>query len=107
MASAALVALVATNASADAIYGCWSNGAERLQVRRDGIVTPGGASPEAYVDRHNTAYVAPNGERDAGLRLEFSQLNDLEVRRTTRNAEGGAPVGAVEIWRPCGQEHSS
>lgn len=106
-AIAAAAALMAGAAQADAIYGCWSNGGERLQVRRDGVVTPGGASPEAHIDRHNAIYIAPSGERDAGLRLEFSQLNDLQVRRTVRNARGGAPVGAAEIWRPCGREHTS
>ena len=102
-----LAALAAAEASADAIYGCWSNGSERLQVNRDALVTPGGASPKAYIDRHNAIYTAPNGERDAGLRLQFSQMNDLQVRRTAQNASSGAQIGAPEIWRPCGQEHTS
>lgn len=87
-------------ALADAIYGCWSFGAERLVVEHDGVITPGGAQPSAQVDRHNAVYVAPEDERDAGRVLEFRQLNHGEVARRARD-EGGQAVGEVEIWRPC------
>ena len=69
-------------ARADAIYGCWTDGAETLVVEYSKVITPGGDSPEAEIDRHSAVYTAPDGERDAGKVLAFRQLNDAQVART-------------------------
>lgn len=100
-----VAAIAAPNiASADAIYGCWTNGTERLIVEYQKIVTPGGASPDAAIDRHNAQYLAPENERDAGRLLAFRQLNDSQLARTVLTESGGQPVGAREIWAPCDQD---
>jgi hypothetical protein len=85
-------------AMADAIYGCWTNGAERLVVETSKIISPSGASPQAQIDRHTAIFIAPGGERDAGQTLIFRQLNDNEVARTIGEGASGAQR---EIWNPC------
>lgn len=104
MISLAVMALPATG-WADAIYGCWSNGAERLVVEHARVVTPGGASPKARIDRHNAVYIAPAGERDGGRVLAFRQLNDNQVARFVLDDTGTAS-GTQEIWGPCEQVNS-
>jgi len=93
-------------AKADAIYGCWTDGAETLVVEYSKVITPGGASPEAEIDRHSAVYMAPDGERDAGKVLAFRQLNDAQVARTVHAQTDGAAVGAREIWTICEQVNS-
>ena len=85
-------------AMADAIYGCWTNGAERLVVETSKIISPSGASPQAQIDRHTAIFTAPDGERDAGQTLMFRQLNDNEVARTIGESGNGSQR---EIWNPC------
>lgn len=85
-------------AMADAIYGCWTNGAERLVVETSKIISPSGASPQAQIDRHTAIFIAPVGERDAGQTLIFRQLNDNEVARTIGESASGSER---EIWNPC------
>lgn len=85
-------------AYADAIYGCWTNGAERLVVENSKIISPSGASPQAQIDRHLTIFTAPDGERDAGQTLIFRQLNDNEV---ARSIQGATTSDQQEIWNPC------
>ena len=85
-------------AMADAIYGCWTNGAERLVVETSKLISPSGASPQAQIDRHTAIFTAPDGERDAGQTLMFRQLNDNEVARTI--GESGSE-SQREIWNPC------
>ena len=85
-------------AMADAIYGCWTNGAERLVVETSKIISPSGASPQAQIDRHTAIFTAPDGERDAGQTLMFRQLNDNEVARTIGESGSGSQR---EIWNPC------
>lgn len=85
-------------AMADAIYGCWTNGAERLVVETSKIISPSGASPQAQIDRHTAIFTAPDGERDAGQTLIFRQLNDNEVARTIGESASGSER---EIWNPC------
>lgn len=85
-------------ALADAIYGCWTNGAERLVVETSKIISPSGASPQAQIDRHTAIFIAPDGERDAGQTLIFRQLNDNEVARTIGEGASGTQR---EIWNPC------
>lgn len=100
--SAALVIGAANPAAADAIYGCWSNGDERLEVTETSVTTTTGSSPEAQIDRHGATFIAPEGERDAGRRLVFRQLNDTTVARTVQlGAEQIAPPER-EFWQPCG-----
>ena len=105
LAILALLALPGT-AHADAIYGCWTNGAETLVVDLSHVITPGGARPDAQIDRHNAVYVAPDGERDGGRVLSFRQLNDQQVARMAWTGPGGDPVGEREIWGPCEQANS-
>ena len=98
--------VLATGAKADAIYGCWTNGSETLTVEHTRVVTSTGQSPDAAIDRHSAEFVSPEGERDAGQRLRFRQLNDVEVARF-----GPPPDGDVEttreIWKPCDTQISS
>lgn len=97
---------LATGAKADAIYGCWTNGSETLTVEYTRVVTSTGQSPDAAIDRHSAEFVSPEDERDAGQRLRFQQLNDVEVARI-----GPPPDGEVdatrEIWKPCDTQISS
>lgn len=83
---------------ADAIYGCWTNGAERLVVETSKVISPSGASPQAQIDRHTAIFTAPEGERNAGQTLIFRQLNDNEIARTI---QGGTNGSDREIWNPC------
>lgn len=94
-------------AQADAIYGCWTNGTEELRVEFTRVVTPGGQSPDAEIDRHNAVYVAPQGERDAGRLLAFRQMNDYAVMRTVWSGRQGDEVGEREVWKPCDKKITS
>ena len=85
-------------AYADAIFGCWTNGAEQLVVETAKIISPSGASPLAQIDRHSAIFTAPDGERDAGQTLIFRQLNDNEI---ARSIQGEADTNKREIWNPC------
>lgn len=94
--------LAASPARADVIWGCWSLGEERIEIEPTGVVTPGGARPEAVIDPHGAAYIAPGGERDAGFRITFRQLNEeLVARRVDNGLTGAAAMEAVEYWTPC------
>ncbi|MBO6917847.1 MAG: hypothetical protein JJ858_05420 [Rhizobiaceae bacterium] len=96
-----LAALLLTSpnvAHADAIYGCWTNGTERLVVEFSKITSPSGASPQAQIDRHTAIFTAPESERDAGQTLVFRQLNDNEIARTI---QGSTDSTNREIWNPC------
>lgn len=95
---AALLVISPNIASADAIYGCWTSGKERLVVEFSKVISPSGASPQAQIDRHTAIFTAPDGERDAGQTLVFRQLNDNEVARTIGEGASGAQR---EIWNPC------
>lgn len=94
-------------ARADAIYGCWMFENERLTVEYERVITPGGASPTAEIDRHSASYVAPEGERDAGRRLLYRQLNDLQVARGVLESENEAIRREPEIWTPCRETPTS
>ncbi len=101
LSTLALTLAVPATAHADAIYGCWMQGAERLTVEYERVITPGGASPDAVIDRHAASYIAPDGERDAGARLMFQQLSDEQVARSLMDLDGHALHDEVEIWTPC------
>lgn len=86
------------SALADTIYGCWTNGTEQLIVEGQKVVTTGGHSPSAQIDRHSASFMSPDGERDAGKVLIFRQLSDNEVARAISDT---ADTGQREIWNPC------
>lgn len=104
--AACLLVLAPQTAFADAIYGCWTKDAERLVVEYERVITPGGASPQADIDRHNARFVSPEGKRDAGRFLAYRQLHDNAVARTAWTERGGDPVGEEEIWTPCERQVS-
>ena len=95
---AALLTASPNIALADAIYGCWTNGTERLVVEFSKVISPSGASPQAQIDRHTAIFTAPEGERNAGQTLIFRQLNDNEIARPIQGGDSGSDR---EIWNPC------
>ena len=105
VAVAGFAVLTGSAAQADAIYGCWSFGEERLEVTREHVETTSGERPDAEITRHSATFISPPGERDAGQRLVYRQLHDEAVARTVElpiQAQQALPE--QEIWMPCGPE---
>lgn len=100
--SAALVALLAPPAFADAIDGDWC-GPEGRHVAIQGprIVTPAGNQLAGDYTRHSFAYVVPAKERDAGQTVAMRLLNEETVQVTPR------PGAAAEIWLRCKAQPTS
>lgn len=101
LSAIALMLLGSAPARADRIYGDWCYGDERLHVELTTLVTPGGSSPPAQIDRHSALYAIPDGERDAGATVMFRQLNDDMVARHLLDPATGQLSAEREIWEPC------
>ncbi len=92
--------LAASPARADRIDGNWCNGARHMTIDGPAIVTPGGTKMTGEYDRHGFSYVIPQGEPDAGSRVDMVQYDDNTNQVTTTP---GATTGQArtEIWNRC------
>lgn len=100
--AASLIALAGLTAPAQAdIYGCWTHGEEMIEIQPWVVITPGDQTPSARVTRHGLAYIAPEGERDAGRRIEFRELVSGDAARHVRDPRSGDVIGSHEIWSRC------
>ena len=89
--------LAASPARADRIDGNWCNGARHMNIDGPVIVTPGGTKMTGDYDRHGFSYVIPQGEPDAGGRVDMVQFDDNTNQVTTT---GGSET-RTEIWNRC------
>lgn len=83
-------------ALADAIDGNWCHGGRHLAIDGPTILTPGGRTIKGKYDRHAFAYLAPAGEKEAGLQI-FMVLLDEE----TMEFHPGSETAAGQVWRRC------
>jgi hypothetical protein len=96
LGACALATLTATPARADAIDGDWcSPDGRHVEIHGPRIITPAGNQLAGDYTRHSFAYVAPAGEKDAGVPVAMRLLNEEMVQITPRP---GAPS---ETWLRC------
>lgn len=91
--AAALLAMAATPALADAIDGDWcSDDGRRLTINGPDIVTPAGKQLKGDYDRHNFSYVEPGGSGTVSMAL----ISEIRMRLKP-------PAGDEQLWRRCGK----
>ena len=96
-AGAALAALAATPAHADAIDGDWCKAdGKRMKIRGPQIVTPGGKETSGDYTRHSFVYVVPADEAGAGETVSIILLSELLA-----HARQGAADAPVQVWNRC------
>jgi len=95
---AALVAISATPALADAIDGDWCNGAASFHIQGPAIRTPAGKDITGDYGRHSFHYLAPAGEKDAGADVLMRLMNEETVFLVRRVGGTDSPV---ETWLRC------
>lgn len=91
------ILLPVSTAWADRIDGNWCYKERHMSIDGPHIVTPGGSRTTGLYDRHGFQYTVPEGERDAGARVNMVQFNEQTIQvltvidNTTR----------TEIWNRC------
>jgi len=83
-------------ALADAIDGNWCYSGRHLAIDGPTILTPGGKTMKGNYDRHAFTYLAPAGEKEAGLQV-FMVLRGEE----TMEFHPGAQTAPGQVWRRC------
>ena len=97
------VVLLATTtiAVADQIDGTWcSPSGDSMTIEGSRIVTPGGHVATGRYNRHHVDYEVPEGETNAGHRVNADQLNDEEIRVVVIGKEPSANDPG-KIWTKC------
>ncbi len=94
--AAALLALTAPAAMADAIDGAWchENG-RRMVINGPSIITPAGTRAQGEYGRHDFTYVVPAGDPGAGTTIRMMLMGEQHVRVQEGNA-------AAVVWERCG-----
>ncbi len=94
---AALVAMAAAPARADAIDGDWCKAdGKRMKIRGPEITTPGGNAIRGDYTRHSFVYVVPAGEPGAGETVSIILLSE-----SLAHARQGAPDAPIQVWNRC------
>ena len=98
VALAALVAVAAAPARADAIDGDWcqAEGRQHFSIHGAAIITPSGRPTIGDYRRHFFSYVVPAGEPGAGgtIFMRLLDENTVDLRR-------GPDQDPGEIWHRC------
>jgi hypothetical protein len=94
--SIALLVMLPTAALADRIDGEWCSVDGSRHVKIDGptIVTPGGQTIKGAYDRHAFSFTVPDGESDAGAKVDMRLMNETAVAVHF----GDLPI---ETWNRC------
>lgn len=91
----ALAAGMPAAALADEIGGDWcADDGRNVRIEFSRIRTPGGVWIDGDYERHSYVFVIPEGEADAGTRVEMVQWSEEEVRVTYAGQE-------TESWHRC------
>lgn len=94
--AAALLAISAGSAHADAIDGSWCHSdGRRLSISGPLIVTPAGTRTEGDYSRHAFDYVAPAGEPQPGTAIHMTLLGEELMHMRVGDGE-------TQTWRRCG-----
>jgi hypothetical protein len=97
LAAAALVALTASPAYADAIDGDWCKAdGKRMKIRGPAITTPGGKETRGEYTRHSFVYVVPAGEQGEGETVSIILLSEYLA-----HARQGAADAPIQVWNRC------
>jgi hypothetical protein len=97
LAAAALVALAASPAYADAIDGDWCKAdGKRMKIRGPAITTPGGKETRGDYTRHSFVYVVPAGEQGEGETVSIILLSEYLA-----HARQGAADAPIQVWNRC------
>ncbi len=93
--TAGCLALLPGFALADEISGHWcSDLGAHVFIQGNRIQSPGGQMTDGIYGHHSYAYVVPEGEKDAGLKVFMQQLSEARVLVTTEGRD-------TEEWRRC------
>lgn len=99
--SACLFLASAGFAVADQIDGSWcAPTGESMTIEGPRVITPGGRTLSGRYDRHNFSYDIPDGEANAGGRLDANQLDDQHIRVTIAPPARKEPAPHA-IWTRC------
>ena len=97
LATAALVALAASPAYADAIDGDWCKAdGKRMKIRGPAITTPGGKETRGDYTRHSFVYVVPAGEQGEGETVSIILLSEYLA-----HARQGTADAPIQVWNRC------
>jgi len=99
-AGVCVVALVtATGARADAIDGNWcANDGRHFTIQGPSIVTPAGNQTQGDYSRHAFSYTVPSSEKEAGLVISMTLLNEQTLALIRGSSSSSSPA---ETWRRC------
>jgi hypothetical protein len=100
IAAAHCLMLGVSAANADAIDGKWCNGAKSFKINGPSITLPSGRQHKGTYDRHGFDYIVPEGELNAGERIQMAQQSE-ELLHVKRAAKGADKFGPIEQWRRC------
>lgn len=96
-----LVFVSAGSAFADQIDGSWcAPTGESMTIEGPTVITPGGRTLSGRYDRHNFSYDIPDGETNAGGRMDANQLDDQHIRVTIAPPAQTEPAPHA-IWTRC------
>jgi hypothetical protein len=96
-AAAALAAMAAAPARADAIDGDWCKAdGKRMKIRGPAMVTPGGKAISGDYTRHSFVYVVPTGEPGEGETVSIVLLSEYLA-----HARQGASDAPIQVWNRC------
>ena len=89
-------------ARADAIDGDWCrDGAQRMSIHGETIVTPGGTSLKGQYSRHAFSYVVPQGEPGTGQTVDIILRGEYLAQSRQSSGDAAAADAPVLDWRRC------
>ena len=70
-----------------------------MSVDGPNVVTPGGTKITVEYDRHHMKYIGPNGEKEAGQKIDMTVLDNEDAERRVDN-------GPLRPWYRCARPTS-
>jgi hypothetical protein len=100
--TAAMIALSAPIARADAIDGNWCSAeGKRMEIEGPAVTTPAGTQWHGNYSRHYFTYQVPDSDPGAGQTVYMALQNENTVHITRAADAQAAQKSTVEVWHRC------